>query len=135
MQYALNYIGYSYKTKEATLYIENRLGLKVKEENCNRTIVNQIAPNSPAEKCGLSIGDEIISASKILVDKNLNEIMMFASGEDVELIVTRNKNIFYLNIQQGEETFFPQYELVALEDATSQQKAHFKNWSNQNYPQ
>ena len=125
----VSYIGCQLMTYDNHDTCEALYGFKIKEEN-SKSIIIQIAPNSPADKSLLSVNDEIIAVNGMQCDKNsLNELLRFHHGETIALSLFRSRELIYVPITSGDETYFANYILVKKDNASEEEKANFHSWA------
>ncbi len=113
------------------LSFEDQLGFKILAEG---TIlkVSAIAPESPAAKAGLSKDDELICVNDFKVENNLDDLIRFASGNEMRLEVFTQKKKRTLFLKPTDATFYHRYKVAFINDATAEQQKHFNQWTSLN---
>ncbi|MCC7331837.1 MAG: PDZ domain-containing protein [Flavobacteriales bacterium] len=107
----LNYLGYKLSVKPSKHYNESYLGLKVKYEN-GKCLIDNIYPNSPAEKSGISINDEIIAINKFKVNNDFEHWCSYFNKEEQTLSIKKELGILKNITLQGDKTlFFKDYSI------------------------
>lgn len=99
-----------------------------------RWTVGNIAPGSPAERCGLSFGDEIIEIENIQVASGgvPEDFWLTMSTVQQPMQLTVKDSIGQLRpislMPSSEPTFYPVYEVVMNGEPTTSQKALYEKW-------
>jgi predicted metalloprotease with PDZ domain len=95
-----------------------------------KTMVSSVFKNGPAQKVGISNGDEIIAVNGLRVNNDLNNILqMFNIGEKVEVITARDGNIISYTLELV-KTPYVNYKLEKVDKPTDKQKTVYKKWLN-----
>lgn len=105
-----------------------RLGIKT-EHGKTGAIIKSIYPNSPAEKIGLMIGDEIIGVNAIFIQKELDEWLQYFKNDSIELTFIRANKLHSNLIELSSEVFYPNYTVRALKEKNTEQIQLFTMWS------
>ncbi|MGZ5244518.1 MAG: M61 family metallopeptidase [Bacteroidia bacterium] len=129
LEEAYNYIGCTIQLTPNPVYGERKLGIKQKSEASPKTVIAQIAPDSAADKAGLSINDEILAVNEIYVENNLNELLQFHEAEVISLHILRGKKILEIDLKVSTEEYFQIWNIRKVENATDNQKENFKKWA------
>ena len=110
---------------------EHRFGLRILQEG-DYAEVQLVAPNSPAEAAGITIGDKIIALN------NLQFNLAFRSGKEVDcninLHVFSNGTLKEIQLVFDNSEWFMNRRILILEKATEEQITAFHHWSKQEYP-
>lgn len=77
----------------------------------NGYAIHTIWPDSPAEKAGLVIGDELVALNGIQVDQFLNTTVSMEKGEVMNVSVLRNRNLMDTEVFISGEYFYLQPKL------------------------
>jgi len=124
-----DYLGIEMQITPSAHCNEAVFGFKTVDSGNNRK-VSLTAPDSPALKAGLGIGDEIIAVNGYTFKNDFNEWINYFKNETIELTVSSNsvlKQIILTN-ESLEKTFFEHYKLK-LKDAMAD---GFKQWMSLN---
>ncbi len=124
LENALSYLGLKMKRKPAALFSEAYLGIK---QNENKVL--SIFPNSPAEKAGVSIGDEPIAINGIKIQGNLSDWLAYFKKDKIQLDLMNSrglqKSIF---LQLSDDFFYTKYQVLAIENSSEEQQESNKIW-------
>ena len=82
LQDALTYFGLEMNLLDSKLISENTLGIKLKPIQ-SRYVIQSLALGSPADMCGLCIGDEIIAVNNIKLERNLEQWLGYFNIQDI----------------------------------------------------
>ncbi|MBK9285776.1 MAG: M61 family peptidase [Sphingobacteriaceae bacterium] len=127
---AFEYLGIEFRKEQNPALCEHAYGFKIIEVT-NSAKVSLVAPYSPAWKCGLFAGDEIIAINGIVLKNNLNNwLSYFENKVEVELLVNSGDKIKNLKLskdKKGNSWFFIP-KLTITSTATASQKDNFKAW-------
>jgi predicted metalloprotease with PDZ domain len=133
LQTALQYVGCEMIKLPAMNNYERNLGLKIREEMAPiyKCLVNQVHPGSPADESGLAVNDEIVAVNGMRVNQNLAHLIQLQEGNTLELSIIRNGEVIDLDVYADDETYFPIYHLIKIDNATPQQRQNFESWAGQ----
>lgn len=124
---AFGYLGIELIKSPSTMCNEHLYGFKT-IENGLFSKVSLVLPYSPAWKCGLFNGDDIIAINGIALKNNLNNwLNYFSSDENIELTVISNEQLKTLHLEKdkkGNTYFFN--PILKLKDNT--QNDNFIKW-------
>jgi predicted metalloprotease with PDZ domain len=124
---AFGYLGIELIKSPSTMCNEHLFGFKT-IENGLFSKVSLVLPYSPAWKCGLFNGDDIIAINGIALKNNLNNwLNYFSSDENIELTVISNEQLKTLHLEKdkkGNTYFFN--PILKLKDNT--QNDNFIKW-------
>ncbi len=111
---------------------ENVYGFKVIHVE-GATIMNNCAPNSPADKMGLALGDVItgVNGKPITAETILDDVINQNSERKLQLTLKSILGERTVNLLADGNTYFSQYKLLKNQDATAEQKQFFEAWSKQ----
>ena len=101
--------------------LASRYGIFTHNEGPN---VLFLAPDSPAEKAGINIGDEIIAINDIQIqERNINEWAKYF-GKKIKLTAKKNGRIEEIELNHATKLYFPKVE-VALSNPNN---SELKKW-------
>lgn len=124
---AFGYLGIELIKSPSTMCNEHLFGFKT-IENGLFSKVSLVLPYSPAWKCGLFNGDDIMAINGIALKNNLNNwLNYFSSDENIELTVISNEQLKTLHMEKdkkGNTYFFN--PILKLKDNT--QNDNFIKW-------
>ncbi len=129
LEEAYNYIGCSIALTSSPIIYESHFGFKLKSETAFKNIIGQVAPDSPADKAGLSINDEVIGVNGLILENNLHDFLTIEMGKHVTLNIIRNKKQMDIAMQQTSEEYFPIYTVVKIPIASEKQRENFRKWA------
>jgi predicted metalloprotease with PDZ domain len=132
----VQYIGCTIHKEPAGNIYERIYGMKCKKEEAGcagNYVIIQIAPESPADKAGLSIGDEIIAVNDARVADNLNELFTFYRGQEIVLTLYRSGCLILAKLFHNGLLYFPTYQLVKSPGASATQKENFRLWAGREF--
>lgn len=122
---AAKYIGCELKITPSNNYNEAHFGFKVRYEN-NSCIIDNVAPQSVAEKLGLAVGDEILAINNI---KLVNDLEQWSNyfGDDKQIVTIKRAlgKIEPIDLKSDKKIYFNNYELLKQND----KDPNFKEWS------
>ncbi|MDT8412554.1 MAG: PDZ domain-containing protein [Vicingaceae bacterium] len=122
---AAKYIGCELKITPSNKYNEAKFGFKVRYEN-NSCIVDNVAPQSVAEKLGLAVGDEILAINNIKLANDLEQWSNYF-GDDKQTITIKRAlgKIEAIDLKLDKKIYFNNYELLKQ----NEKAPNFKEWS------
>jgi predicted metalloprotease with PDZ domain len=127
---ALDYIGLQLHKLDALTAAEHYFGIRYKEDSNKKTVITQLAMDSPSRISGLSVNDEIIAVNGIQAENNFNDLIKYNLGLQINLLISRQKNILEISMEaQPGINFFPIYKINKLENALPEQINNFAAWS------
>ncbi|MEO5642712.1 MAG: PDZ domain-containing protein [Bacteroidia bacterium] len=129
---ALNSIGCILEFVESRKPNEHFYGFKVLEP-AGATKVSEIYYGSPAEKQGLSVGDEILAVNGMQVKADMAEWLKFFDGKDAELIVASAGKVKTLRLNAGAETYYSNSKVRRKDNPDELQRAAWESWSGKKY--
>lgn len=122
---ATNYIGCELKITPSKNYNEAKFGFKVRYEN-NSCIVDNVVPNSVAEKTGVVVGDEILAINNIKLANDLEKWSNYFSDDKQTFTIKRALGkIKNLDLKSDKKIYFNNYELLKQNEKST----NFKEWS------
>lgn len=129
---SLAQIGYELVMLENRKANEAFFGFRVAEPG-GATRVTDIYYGSPAEKAGLSIGDEILAVNGMQVKADLNEWMRYFGSGSMELVVASGGRVKSLLLQPDGKSWYPVPKVKRLADAGEEQQAAWQRWSGKKF--
>jgi predicted metalloprotease with PDZ domain len=129
---ALNIIGCELDFVESHRIHEKYFGFKV-HEPMGLTKVSEIYYGSPAEKLGLSVGDEIIAVNGMQLKADMAEWLKFFNEKEVEFIVSSGGKVKTLRLKADSSTYFANPKVRRKADVSDLQKAAWEAWSGKQY--
>lgn len=114
---SLDYIGCKLSIIPSTYYNESGLGIKVRNEN-GKCIIDNIFPDSTAEKKGVAINDEIIAINGIIVNNDFNLWSNYFQNDEIALSIKQELGTIYKVLFKPEEkgVGFSSYKIVKLQE-------------------
>ena len=128
---AFNYIGCELVKARSRKMPEACLGMKLKEEK-SKTIVTICLPNSPAEKAGLGLGDELLAINGIDIKGTFSSWCKYFQESDKSikvLISTTSGLVKEVELFFEEPIYFPIVYANKLRKPTNEQIQAFYSWS------
>jgi predicted metalloprotease with PDZ domain len=131
---ALSFIGCELTTRPSALHFEDWFGFRLLEADpVNSNIITHIAPESPAERVGLSLGDKIIAINGIAIEMNLNEVLSEHKTDSIEISFMRRNELLTVSLTKTDKRYYPVYQIIKKAEADSLQKQNYKLWANQEF--
>jgi predicted metalloprotease with PDZ domain len=125
----LGYVGLRLGPIGASDIAKGFLGIRLNQNEVGKTIVSTRLADSPAEKMGLSVNDEIIGIDGLRL--GLEKLSFYISnrkpGAKVTFLIARNGMLSEVPGQLGMKPPI-EHRIEAFNDATDEQKYLFKNW-------
>jgi predicted metalloprotease with PDZ domain len=118
---SLAYLGLELAEKPSALYSERVFGFKYDAGK-----VSIIAPESPAEKAGLMIGDTIVAVNGYTT--SFNDWLNYFACETVKVTVSTAGVLRELVLHPGKGQYYPTYSIKAVDAPTAEQQAAFAGW-------
>ena len=111
------------------------LGL-VLSDRSGRTVVRSVLSDGPAYAAGLQPGDELVAIDgrRLSADDLEDRMKLYSPADVVEALVLRRDYIETFSVTLAER---PQgkWSLKHMKDATDEQKANYKSWLEQDFPE
>ena len=126
LQDALDYFGLEMQINENPSIAEHALGIKLQYVN---STIHSIAIGSPAEMCGLRIGDEIIGVNKIRLNKDFEKWLSYFNLNDINLTIVREQKIIEKKMPIVHRNYFQKYNIRVLEEKSSIQSKALQSWA------
>lgn len=132
LQEALGYIGCELDFVNSRRPHEHLFGFKVAEPG-GVTKVTEIYHASPAEKGGLTIGDEIIGVNGMQLKADLAEWLRYFDGTSVELVVASGGRLKNLKLESDGKGWYRNPKVRRTSSPNDAQKAAWARWSGKPY--
>ena len=129
LQTSFDTIGLQMETKVNDKISQSKLGIKTVQQG-NYFVLKAIYPNSPAEKSGLMLEDEIFAVQAMDVNGNLDAWLAYFNQESLDIMVRRKGVFMHKTITLDSQVYYLEYFLKEKEEKTEDQKKYFKKWSN-----
>lgn len=123
------YVGLEIKDSRSKYYFENRFGFKAENKRSGALIITEVAPNSIADKAGLSEGDELVAVNGIKLLNNLKEWLKYFEEETVTLTVLRASETKDVALTPTTERYYRTYWPAKMRDASNEQIENYKKWT------
>jgi predicted metalloprotease with PDZ domain len=123
------YVGLEIKDSRSKYYYENRFGFKAENKRSGALMITEVAPNSIADKAGLSEGDELVAVNGIKLLNNLKEWLKYFQEETVRLTVLRASESKEVALTPATERYYRTYWPAKMRDASDAQKENYKKWT------
>ncbi len=128
----LGYAGLRLGTK-GTSSAKGYLGVKMKVDSGKVVVASKLF-STPAEKCGIAAGDEIIALDNLRVDSSTLGFYISNKkpGEIISILISRDD---YLESLEATLAEAPQFDtrIYKKDNATSEEKEQFKHWMLQDW--
>jgi predicted metalloprotease with PDZ domain len=125
---ALERIGYELIFTAAKKVNEDYYGFKVAEPG-GATKVTEIYYGSPADKAGLTIGDDVIAINNMHVKADLAEWMLYYGKTTVELLVVSSGKMKQLNLVPDDQHWYQRPRVVKQNKPNQEQVEAFARWA------
>ncbi len=123
------YVGLEIKDSRSKFYFENRFGFKAENKRSGALMITEVAPNSIADRAGLSEGDELVAVNGIKLLNNLKEWLKYFQEETVTLTVLRSSETKSVTLTPTTERYYRTYWPQKMRDASNEQKENYKKWA------
>ncbi len=123
------YVGLEIKDSRSKYYFENRFGFKVENKRSGALVIIEVAPNSIADRAGLSEGDELVAVNGIKLLNNLKEWLEYFQEETVTLTVLRSSETKEVSLTPTTERYYRTYWPAKMRDASNEQKENYRKWT------
>ncbi len=122
-------VGCSLKEIPSAFFAENLFGFRtiLKE---NKWVVSALEPGSIADH-QLRLEDEIIAINQRRVTDSVEELL--ADQTTVTLTIFRSHYLRQVTLEHDGRTYFKQYVIEQIEEATAQEKENFSRWLHQEW--
>ena len=125
---SLDFLGLELKKNHAVFYAESYYGIKAVFDQQKYKVLS-VYPNSPAEKAGLSVDDEIITVNGFTFNNDLDRWMEYFLGEEISVVVKRKYGkVEELQMISTKALQYANYSIQKQENANAEQKENYKKW-------
>jgi predicted metalloprotease with PDZ domain len=128
IRHGLNRLGLDIEDYKPFTNIEHAFGFRVKDGSAN-TEITLVAPGSPAEAAGLSVGNQLVAINNRRYDSDL-----YGDESEVFIQLFSNEELKEITMQNSGDLWFGSRRLILLQDVSLEQKASFKAWSKVEFP-
>jgi predicted metalloprotease with PDZ domain len=126
----LDYIGYYINKVRSRMYFENRFGFKIKFGTNGSCIITAVAPNSLAEKAGLSKDDMLTGINGIRLENNLKEWCKYFAEETITVdVYSQNQFKQVTLVPNDTDRYYQLANLQAHSEISLEQKENLRLWS------
>lgn len=133
MNLCLNFVGCELQRSSNPKINERDFGFRIKQDG-EKAIVTVIAPDSPADKAGLGIEDEIIAVNEMALKDNLDELLsQFTGNKVVVTIINPMKKLRDVVLSRNNKEYYPIYKLAKQNNPTPDAQRSFKAWLKQDF--
>jgi predicted metalloprotease with PDZ domain len=132
----IQFIGCTIDKAPSKNIYEGVYGMKCRIAGADRTgncVITQIAGESPADKAGLSIGDEVIALNDTRVTENLNDLFSFYHDREIVLTLYRSGSLVRAKLFNTGLRYFSTFQLVKLANVSANQKENFQLWAGREF--
>lgn len=128
LQESLTFVGLEYIKIPSPYFSESYYGFKLLIEN-QKYKVFSVFPNSPAEKAGMSVEDELISVNSFPINNDLDKWLEYFKEEEVEILVKRKYGeMQILKMMSSTEIFYGSYRVGRLKEMSEDQQGNYRTW-------
>lgn len=124
---ALDYVGCTLQSRFATSISERNYGFKYSEP-LNAATIKVIYPDSPADRSGLMLEDEIFAVNKIALSKSLDKWLKHFQQEEIKLLVRRNGRFLEIPLMPSTEMYFSKFSVERQANLDAAQLNSFAKW-------
>lgn len=121
---SMNYFGMEWQKKPSTVFHEAYLGIRIFENK-----VHSIFPNSPADKGGLSVGDEIVIINGLKINEDLSQWLEYFKEEPISMgAFDTHGSAKRIQVKLSEEFYYSKNEMGYLGELTTEQEDARRSW-------
>ena len=124
---SLEYFGLDLVQKSSTSFSEAKLGFKSLPKG-KSAVVQSIYLGSPAERGGLSAGDEIVAVNGKQLNSDLDKWLTYFESDQLMVSLFREGILMELSLFLENEFFFKKYEVKDLKSKSDNQIKNRKAW-------
>lgn len=125
---ALDFIGHRFEFVPARKAHEHKFGFKLSEAG-GITRVTDVYYGSPAEKCGLATGDEVMMINHVQVKSDLNEWMHYFGDNEFTLKVNSGGNVRDIQLTADGNAYYGNPVVKRLSNPSEAQKLNWQRWA------
>jgi predicted metalloprotease with PDZ domain len=127
IQESLDYLGLKLVRNDSNSYSESKLGFKSIPKGKN-SVIQVIHPSSPAERCSLAVGDEIIAINERQLNSDLDKWLKYFKSEIKVISLFRNGFLHEISLIEDEYSYFQSF-VVKYKDEIDENHIHnLKAW-------
>jgi predicted metalloprotease with PDZ domain len=116
--------------KDYPSVITSTFGIKIRKEKDRRILVDKLVPGSPAERAGISVDDELISANEIeSLQDDPNWFRKINPYKPLTLGIISMGVLKKCTLTPGSDRFLPLLSMQKKEDASPEEKEAFAVWA------
>jgi len=124
---SLDFIGFELQKQNGSSFVARSLGFKTAEEG-GKTVVTSIFPESPADKSGLAVKDEIIAVNRVRVQGDLNEWCRYFSNGKINFTVASGRRVREISISPDGNKYYLRYTIARHKEITDVQRNNYRLW-------
>ncbi len=126
---SFDYLGFELTKQKSNSFAEQALGFKTQAGGDKATVAS-VFPNSPADKAGLSLQDEIIAVNGMRVEGNLNEWCRHFSGtRKIKLTISTGRHLKEILISPDGNDYYFNYSATKRSEMSAAQKNNYNLWA------
>ena len=111
---------------------EHRFGFRI-QESAGQTTIAMFAPDSPAEKSGLLVGDQIIACNERKILNNWT--LLTDKHAEISLHVFSKERLKTIALKSTDEKYFSSRTISFDKIASIEQKQAYRNWAKNEFPE
>lgn len=120
---SLEKVGINLTKEQHSNYLAGSLGCYT--DNNGKVLL--LAPESPADKAGININDQVIAVNGIKTSDNVNKWVNYFSGS-IELSVKKEFEVKQYKLLASDQSYFEKYKLNEISNPSENQKRYLKAW-------
>jgi len=126
------YIGIELRNQGCKKHYEGHLGFRAHHEG-HHFKVSAVYPDSPSNKGGLAVNDEILALNGFVLKDDLHEWSSYFSDTAVRLTISRQGILHELKLEPGPNTYYKLYYIQKLKHTDEHQKTAYQSWSRRKF--
>lgn len=128
----LAYVGCEIVKTKSKKHHEACFGFKLHEGTVPAK-VSLVYPDSPADKAGLTINDELVSINNHAIKNDFNDWEKYFTGGAVDLLIFSNGYSKTVKILSSAENYYSNYAVVKMKSPSDEQKAAYEQWAKRKF--
>lgn len=121
---SMEFFGFQYHRLPALNYHEAYLGVRIVEGK-----ILTVFPDSPADKGGVAIGDEIVIINGLKVNDDLSQWLEYFSDKPISMgAFDAHGSAKRIQVQLTDEFYYSRNEVSLVEEVTNEQRENLKSW-------
>lgn len=128
----LDYIGLQLDERVSRKTYEAEFGFKLNDVTSPLKITN-IIYDAPADKAGLSVGDELVAINNHIPKGDLNEWIKYFADDVIELSYSRLGIVKTVKLLADKKKYYNAYSISKNTNANAAQKNNFEKWAKRKY--